>query len=113
LKRILTILLLATLPFLSNAQRALKAIDNNEVAIKVKFYPNPVANNLNIELTEALNKGYTLNVFSFLGRVVHTQSISNEKFLLNVTNLPVGIYLLQVKDNAGKVLSTNRFQVSR
>ncbi|MDA3615836.1 T9SS type A sorting domain-containing protein [Polluticaenibacter yanchengensis] len=104
---------MASLPFLSTAQRVVKPVDNNEVAIKVKFYPNPVASNLNIELTDALNKGYTLNVFSFLGRVVHTQSISNEKFLLNVSNFPVGIYLLQVKDNAGKVLSTSRFQVSR
>ena len=69
-----------------------------------KIYPNPVQDQLFFELENEVIKAITIVDFS--GKVV--QSISNPTTKsINVSNLPKGIYVLNISTKNG--MSTNRF----
>lgn len=73
-----------------------------ELSEKVKVYPNPVADVLNIDLGE-LN-GQILELFNVLGkRIIHRQLDFGNTIDLNVSTLEKGIYLLKIQTDQGLV----------
>ncbi|MBE0646744.1 MAG: S8 family serine peptidase [Bacteroidales bacterium] len=79
------------------------AIDNgvNSVANRLKLYPNPASGEVTITLTGAGEESYLLQIIDLFGRTVNTQQLtvsgSNVKEIVNITSLPAGIYLVQLK----------------
>lgn len=68
-------------------------IDNHEI---VSVVPNPVVNDFTLTGAEK-HYGETLTIYSITGQVVHQHSNWNgEK--INVSNLPQGIYLLNINE---------------
>jgi hypothetical protein len=64
--------------------------------VQVQIYPNPVVNNLMIELPE--NGLYRIELLDMNGKLI--SSIENKKGrqMMDFTDLPVAVYLLQVTD---------------
>ena len=62
------------------------------------IYPNPAKEKVTIEGIEATE----VEVYNALGRLVKTMQGSNE---ISVAELPQGVYLLQIADAEGKVLT--------
>lgn len=80
----------------------------SDLKVSVTVYPNPTAEYLNLDFTEAI-KGYaTLTAAD--GKQVLTQQIQSITTSLNLSALPVGIYFLQVRDEAGR---QNTYQVAK
>ncbi|MDN4165932.1 T9SS type A sorting domain-containing protein [Cytophagales bacterium LB-30] len=68
----------------------------------IKLYPNPVSSNLYIQLPNTRQEVVEVTVFSYLGKVharkiVPVASLSNNQLSLNVTSMPKGVALVQVK----------------
>ena len=84
----------------------------NEVK-SIKFYPNPASTTITFELKEPVERGTVLQVFNFLGRQVLTIPISGNRLSVNVTDLIKGVYIFQLRTSNGRILETNKFQVSR
>jgi hypothetical protein len=85
---------------------------SNEVK-SIRFYPNPASTTINFEFKDQVEKGTVLQVFNFLGRQVLTIPVSGSRVSVNVTDLIKGVYIFQVRTSNGRILETNKFQVSR
>lgn len=79
----------------------------------VKFYPNPAISYITFEIDKESNKSYTLQVYNFLGRKVKDVSEVNAKTVVNTSDLVRGIYIFQLKESNGKIISSGTFQVNK
>lgn len=73
---------------------------------KLSFYPNPVQDELFIETDFALANILILNSN---GQIVHQALANNKKVVLRIDHLPEGIYFLQIVDENGNAIGTERF----
>ncbi|MEM9544704.1 MAG: T9SS type A sorting domain-containing protein [Bacteroidota bacterium] len=71
---------------------------------KIKVYPNPVMNRLNVKNPEHLNLSY--NILSTLGQSIKKGSVVDE--FIDMSNLPPGIYMLRVQEFDSKQISDFR-----
>lgn len=78
-----------------------------------KFFPNPATNFITFEFKEEQERGTTIQIYSFLGRVVATVPVNSKRITVNVSDYFRGIYVFQVRTPNGKVVETNKFQVNR
>ena len=60
---------------------------------KTLIYPNPANDKLTIEAREAISK---VEIYSMMGTLVFSQSDCTEKVEINTTDLPAGIYFVNV-----------------
>ena len=76
---------------------------------EISIYPNPVKNNLNIEAKSALK---LITVYNTLGKKLIDKKTDQSKLTVDVSNLPSGIFLLNINDSQGnkttrKLIKTN------
>jgi hypothetical protein len=79
----------------------------------VRFFPNPASSYINFEFKTEVARGSSFQVFNFLGRRVLNTSLSGSRITLNLTDYMRGVYIFQVLDNQGRIVETNKFQVSK
>jgi type IX secretion system substrate protein len=115
------IFLVAAFAFAITANQAYTTADTdtnnlNNLQVKtVKCYPNPAVSFVNFEFSSnVITKNYSLLVYSFTGKKMYETNISNLKITLSLTNdFYRGIYVYQLRDKAGRVLETGKFQVTK
>jgi len=74
---------------------------NEIVSAKFNMYPNPATNVVNITNSENMLVEQ-VTIYDITGKQLNTQTFNNEaQIQLNVENLVSGIYILQIKTNAG------------
>ncbi len=107
---ILVISLLTTLHVKSQSQ----AVSSQEPDAKhVKFYPNPATSFITFEFLKDSDKGFSFQIFNFLGKKVYESSDVTSKTIVNLTDFTRGIYIFQLKDRNGKIIESNKFQVNK
>jgi hypothetical protein len=79
----------------------------------IKFYPNPCVSYIIFELAKEDNKTYNLEIYSFIGRKVKDVPDAADKTTVQLSDLPRGIYIFQLKDETGRVTDSGRFQVNK
>lgn len=79
----------------------------------VRVYPNPATSFVYLDLGKAVNKGYSIRVFSFLGRKMYEASNVNQRIPLSVTDYNRGVYIYQLRDRNGRLVESGKFQVSK
>jgi hypothetical protein len=72
----------------------------NVSSSSISFYPNPVLNELVIEIDNKF-LGSTFNIYNSLGQVSFYGKIEQNKMSVNLSLLPTGIYNLSVMNNGG------------
>lgn len=95
-------------------KRTLKKLGVNDLHTKSELpvYPNPVNNQLNIDLTH-VEEAISLSVYSLKGDLILTQSVQNDKLVkLNTSVLANGSYTLEVKDDKGNTLKSEKLIVN-
>lgn len=89
---------------LDDAETIAITIDNvlgANVAESIEVYPNPATNYLKVTSSEvALASVYNLNG----AKVLEAET----KGQIDITDLKIGTYILQLRDKAGRIISTNR-----
>lgn len=80
---------------------------------QVHFYPNPASAFINFEFRNPVEKGTILQVYSFLGRKMANINVNSRRMTVTLNDYITGIYVFQVRDAAGRLVETNKFQVSR
>jgi len=69
--------------------------DTENETIQSTIYPNPVANELNVQTTSsAINS--KVQIMNALGSIVYSSIIDKEKIIINSTDFESGIYILQI-----------------
>lgn len=69
--------------------------------VAVRIFPNPVGHQLTVGISGRVGQQYTLDVMSSLGQVLQ-RGIPTSQGYLNVADLTPGLYLLTIRDNAGR-----------
>jgi len=72
----------------------------------VTFYPNPVKDELRLNLSESIEGSAEVSIFDLTGRKWYTAHMASGNLLINVSALTSGTYLIQVK--AGQLGLINR-----
>ena len=79
---------------------------------KLKLYPNPARDNIHFEIMPADPISHlSVKVYSVQGRIV--QQYDNPDKTLNVSNLPAGMYILEVKNQDQGTIHRQKFLISR
>jgi hypothetical protein len=79
----------------------------------VRFYPNPATTAISFEFQKAFEKGYSLQVYNFLGRKMLEQTNLSERTLINLSDFSRGVYVYQLRDRTGRIVESGKFQVSK
>ena len=90
-----------------------KPVDNlQEPVVKViRFYPNPAVSVINFEFQQVNQKGYTLQIYNFLGKKVSETTSVSTKTTVDLADFFRGIYIFQLRDKAGRIVESGKFQV--
>jgi hypothetical protein len=80
----------------------------------VRLYPNPATTIVNFEFDASVELTNTIAIFSFYGKKMSEQRLSNRKlsFILD-DNYTRGLYVFQLRDQNGRLIESGKFQVSK
>ncbi len=73
--------------------------------MKISVYPNPVTNFISINKADNVN---AISVFNLVGRKLKTFRDIEKDQRYDVSDLPNGMYLVQILDSANKIITTQR-----
>lgn len=77
--------------------------------VHVKLYPNPVADFVNVELSNQMYESSQIVIKDIIGReVVYDQVAGKNKMTYDLTNWPEGIYRLEVLNRDGMLIYTDQ-----
>jgi hypothetical protein len=79
----------------------------------MKFYPNPAVTTITFDFQKAYEKGFSIQIFNFLGKPVHDAKNLNQKTTVDLSNFNRGVYIYQLRDPSGKIVESGKFQVSK
>jgi len=74
----------------------LKVITIKGARNNIKLYPNPVSQNLTVEVWEDSNFPLDVNIFDTTGKLVAVRQLTDYRQVLNIEELDKGFYYLQV-----------------
>jgi hypothetical protein len=77
---------------------------NTQLGSACKVYPNPVTNELMIELDGDFSDGAVIELFDKTGRLIISQKQKETSHILNMENLPQGIYILKITNTNTSLL---------
>lgn len=78
-----------------------------------RFYPNPASSFINFEFQRSLEKGHTLQIYSFIGNKIKELPVSGLKTTILLDGYYRGIYCFRLSDKTGKIIDSGKFQVVR
>lgn len=111
LKRLLPIL---SIILLTTFTAPAKADDLTAVDPILHFYPNPAVSSINFEFEKGFDKGYTIQVYNFLGnKKMYDGAITAQRMTLDLSEYTRGVYIYQLRDKTGKITESGKFQVSK
>jgi Secretion system C-terminal sorting domain len=106
---ILSIILLTTVQLKSQTSNT----SAQDIAVRVtKFYPNPAVSQITFDFEQGYDKSYSFQIFNFVGKKVFELQSVTPKTIVNVADFYRGVYIFQLKDKAGKMIDSGKFQVS-
>jgi hypothetical protein len=111
-KKVVAILLLTITAFAGASAQKGKMAPAPGSDKQVHFYPNPATAVINFEFRNKVESGSVLQVYSFLGRKMANINVVSSRMTVSLNEYVTGIYIFQLRDPAGRVLETNKFQVA-
>lgn len=79
----------------------------------VRFFPNPATTLVTFDFQKAYETGYSIQVYSFLGKKVFESKNMSQRTIINLTDYNRGVYVYQLRDRSGRMVESGKFQVSR
>lgn len=82
------------------------AINENNSDLNINIYPNPAKNEINIDLKKEIQGQLTIT--NQLGQIVKKHKIDGNEMKLDITNIPSGIYHVNIIDKKGKLITSEK-----
>ncbi len=79
----------------------------------LRSYPNPAISRVTFDFQKAPEAGYSIQVYSFLGKKVFEQKNLPQRTVINLNDYNRGVYVYQLRDRSGRMVESGKFQVSR
>ncbi len=78
------------------------------------FYPNPATSYINFTFERSVDKSYTLQIYSFIGKKMNETRISEDRLTINLDDDYFrGLYIYQLRDKTGRIVESGKFQVNK
>ena len=74
------------------------SVTEQENAVKIEASPNPIQDFLSVSIPNVKNVNAQLHLADITGRFIQDFSVTGNKQVLNFSNLPAGIYILNYRD---------------
>jgi hypothetical protein len=114
LTRILTILSFILLAAsASQAQSRTSTTPDPGTEKIIKFYPNPATSIINFDIQKGYERGYDLQIYNLLGKLVYEQKNVSQKTTISLTDFNRGMYVFQYIDANRRIVESGKFQVSK
>jgi len=81
----------------------INALNNLNADAILTLSPNPAIDKLLINYSETIKSATTVSVFNFQGEKIVSQKLSDIQTIMNVTNLPSGIYFIEISNESKTV----------
>jgi hypothetical protein len=80
----------------------------------LRFFPNPATTVINFEFDKSVESTSLIAIYSFYGKKMSEQRLSSNKvsFILD-DHYTRGLYVFQLRDQAGRLIESGKFQVSK
>jgi hypothetical protein len=85
----------------------------NTIGPVIKYYPNPATSFITFDFQDGYQKGYEIQIYNFPGQKVFEQKNIASRTTINLSDFNRGIYIFQLKDATGKIIRSDKFQVSK
>ncbi len=79
----------------------------------IRLYPNPATTIINFDFQHNYDKGYSLQVYNFLGRVMYEQQNLPERNSINLSQFSRGVYIYYLRDRSNRLVESGKFQVAK
>ncbi len=79
----------------------------------LRFYPNPATTVITFDFQKSFDKGFSIQIYSVLGRKMIEQINITDHTTINLTDFPRGVYIYRLIDRAGELAEMGKFQVSK
>ncbi len=86
--------------------------EGNTVKI-LNCYPNPATSQINFTIELNGEQNHTIQIYNLLGKLVHEEKQLSPRTTIQLADFLRGMYIYQLKDKNGKLISTGKFQVSK
>lgn len=87
------------------------SIKEETVAYNINAFPNPASDVFRIELPDSRTN--QIDILGMTGQVIKTINVTNLNVNIDLSGLNNGVYMYQLKDNNGKVLTTRKLVVQK
>lgn len=71
-------------------------------AIDMQAFPNPTTDNVTVKLSEVAGDNATIELLDYTGKVLKTQRVNGNSTVIEMNNLPAGMYILKYVDGANR-----------
>lgn len=112
MKKFLLILFITLSAIYSQAQQT-KVNPGTPSGTIVKFYPNPATTVVNFDFQKTNDKGFSIQLYNFLGRKMYEQINIADRTSINLSDFTRGVYVYQLRDKTGRIVESGKFQVSK
>ena len=79
----------------------------------VRFYPNPATSIITFEFQKSVDKSFSMQLYSFLGKKMYEATNLSQRTTVNLSDFNRGVYVYQLFDRSGKLVESGKFQVSK
>ena len=79
----------------------------------MRSYPNPASSVITFDFQKGYDKGFSIQIYNFLGRKMLEQTNILDRTTINLTDFTRGVYVYQLRDKTGKLVESGKFQVSK
>ncbi|HYM94918.1 MAG TPA: T9SS type A sorting domain-containing protein [Chitinophagaceae bacterium] len=108
---IISFILLIAIHSQGQTSRNLPLPDGTEKIIKL--YPNPATSYINFDFQKDYQKGFSIQVYNFLGKKMYENQELTERTSINLNDYNRGVYIYRLVDRGGRVVESGKFQVSK
>ena len=108
---ILSFILLIAIQSQGQSSRATPVADVQDRIIKL--YPNPATSYITFDLQKGFEKGYSIQVYSFLGKKMLERQNIPQKVTIELNDFNRGLYMYHLVDPTGKIVESGKFQVTK
>ena len=77
----------------------------------VRFYPNPASTTITFEFKKDIEKQVNFQVYNFMGKRLVDVPLTGNKVAVNLESFYRGLYIFQLRDKAGTILESGKFQI--
>jgi hypothetical protein len=83
------------IPYIKCIKTTNNGINENKEIRDIKPYPNPVVDNMTIELAKSIKNG-SISIYNQHGQLVYNQTVESMKIDVNTSNLVNGLYFIKI-----------------